>query len=341
MAMKNIRFGKPRLEAGFRMPGYWIWCPSVIKGDDGLYHMFASRIPKTIPFHPGWMTDSEVVRAVSRNAEGPYEFVEAVLPSRGAEYWDGRSTHNPRITKCGSTYVLFYTGITHPFENVRPGEAFATSDPRCIVSRSNKRIGVATAENLNGPWTRYNVPVLPVMPGTFYSFLTSNAAPIVHDDGSVYLMFKSRRYVGNAHGQMYIGVAKAKHFLGPYEVEPEPIFDATNGNQIEDPFVWMDDGKYRMIAKDMNGVHCGEAHATLLVSSTDGIHWNMQDACKLYSRSITWADGSVQELGNIDRPNLLIEDGRPTVAYFAASKYHFGENCLDNETWNMAVPVLP
>jgi len=337
--MQDIRLGAPRRNAGFRMAGYWIWCPSVIKGEDGLYHMFASRIPKAIPFHPGWMTDSEVVRAISRTPDGPYEFAETVLPRRGAEYWDGRSTHNPRIVRHGDLYVLFYTGITHPFDDVRPGEPFSVCDPRCTVSRSNKRIGVATAQSVHGPWTRYDAPVLPVKPGTFYSFLTSNAAPVLYADGSVYLMFKSRRYVGHCCSQMFIGVAKAKHYLGPYEVAPEPIFDATKDNEIEDPFVWPDNGGYRMIAKDMSGAHCGEAHATLLASSPDGMHWDMREARMLYSPRVAWADGTVQELGNIDRPSLLIEDGRPTTAFFAASTYHFGVSRPDHEIWNMAVPV--
>src|SRR5262249_41603082 len=74
---------------GFRMDGYWVWCGSVIKGDDGRYHMFASRWPKDITFHPGWMTSSEIVRAVADRPEGPYVFQQVVLPARGAEYWDG------------------------------------------------------------------------------------------------------------------------------------------------------------------------------------------------------------------------------------------------------------
>src|SRR5262245_12009882 len=33
------------LKGGFRLEGYWVWCGSVIKGDDGKYHMCASRWP--------------------------------------------------------------------------------------------------------------------------------------------------------------------------------------------------------------------------------------------------------------------------------------------------------
>jgi hypothetical protein len=48
---------------GFQMEGYWVWCGSVIKGDDGLFYMFGSRWPKKLPFHPGWMIALEVVHA--------------------------------------------------------------------------------------------------------------------------------------------------------------------------------------------------------------------------------------------------------------------------------------
>ncbi|MEG2500550.1 MAG: hypothetical protein RSA78_05740, partial [Oscillospiraceae bacterium] len=47
-------FGTAPCGGGFSMEGYWVWCGSVIKGEDGKYHMFASRWKKTLPFHPGW-----------------------------------------------------------------------------------------------------------------------------------------------------------------------------------------------------------------------------------------------------------------------------------------------
>ena len=122
---------------GFRMDGYWVWCGSVIKDDDGTYHMFASRWPKDITFHPGWMTSSEIVRATATRPEGPYTFQEVVLPARGAQYWDGRSTHNPAITRYKDTYLLYYMGSTHPLDDPPRGTLFPLTDPRAIVARSN------------------------------------------------------------------------------------------------------------------------------------------------------------------------------------------------------------
>ena len=50
----------PRTPA-FASEGYWVWGSSIVKGDDGKYHMFVSRFPQKLPFHPGWMVASEIV----------------------------------------------------------------------------------------------------------------------------------------------------------------------------------------------------------------------------------------------------------------------------------------
>ena len=36
----------PRTPA-FASEGYWVWGSSIVKGDDGKYHMFVSRFPHT------------------------------------------------------------------------------------------------------------------------------------------------------------------------------------------------------------------------------------------------------------------------------------------------------
>ena len=98
----------------FESEGYWVWGSSVVKGEDGKYHMFVSRFPKSLPFHPGWMVASEIVHAISDTPQGPYRFSDVALPARGAQYWDGRSTHNPRILKYkGKYYFSYSTGDTH------------------------------------------------------------------------------------------------------------------------------------------------------------------------------------------------------------------------------------
>lgn len=325
---------------GFRMEGYWVWCGSVVKGEDGRFHMFASRWPKYLPLHPGWLVASEVVRAVADTPEGPYEFQEVVLPARGAEYWDGRSTHNPHITKCGDKYLLYYMGSTHPLTDPQPGENYGLHDPRCIVARANKRIGLAVAKSVFGPWERLDKPVLSTRPGQFDSFLVSNPAPCVHEDGSVLLIYKARQYEGNVHGNMMLGVATAAHYDGVYEVQSEePIFPPPTFH-IEDPFIWKTQAGYELIAKDMEGNLCGEKHGGIHAHSTDGLNWALSENPRAYSRTIVWDDGTTQTMGNLERPFLLFQDGQPTHLFAAAADGSGGfANAI--HSWNIVIPIAP
>ena len=334
------KFGAASPNAGFRMDGYWVWCGSVVKAEDGLYHMFASRWPKTLPFHPGWLTDSEIVRAVSKTPEGPFEFQEVVLGSRGAEYWDGRMAHNPMISRHDGKYILFYTGSTHPFKSLEPGEKVGNSDPRTVVARSNKRTGIAFADSVYGPWTRPDAPALPTKPATFYSFLTSNACPVFRPDGSVYVIFKSRMYEGNEHSSMMIGAAEAPSWKGPYKVVcQEPLFGPDRFGEIEDPFVWLgSDGIYHMIAKDMRASICGEEAAGILAHSKDGLAWSPDPKPKAYSRTLLWEDGQTRTMALFERPFILFEEGRPICLYAAvADKHPYG--CDSANTWNQSIRI--
>ncbi|MEK8126857.1 glycoside hydrolase family protein [Paenibacillus filicis] len=328
------------LQGGFRMEGYWVWCGSVIRGEDGRFHMFASRWPKHLPMHPGWLVASEIVRASSDTPEGPYRFEEVVLGARSPAYWDGCSAHNPHITKQNGRYVLYYMGSTHPLPEVSPVEAFGLDDPRCIVARAGKRVGIATASSVFGPWSRPDKPILETRPGKFDSYLTSNPAPCVNPDGSVLLIYKARAYVGREHGQMTIGAAWADQAEGPYRrLMEEPVFQPERFH-IEDPFVWNNGLQYEMIAKDMDGHLCGEKHGGIHALSPDGLAWHLSDRPKAYSRDILWEDGVTRRMGQLERPFLLFQDGRPTHL-FAATADGPGGFRHATETWNMVIPIAP
>ncbi|MDQ0917107.1 glycoside hydrolase family protein [Paenibacillus sp. V4I5] len=327
-------------EGGFRMEGYWVWCGSVIRGEDERYHMFASRWPKSLPMHPGWLVASEIVRAVSDTPEGPYTFQEVVLPARGAQYWDGRSTHNPHITKFGDKYLLYYMGSTHPLPDVVAGDGFGLEDPRCIVARSNKRVGLAMSNSVFGPWERSENPILPVRPKRFDSYLTSNPAPCIQEDGSVLLVYKARQYEGNLHGKMTIGAAAADNYQGPYRVLTEkPIFPP-NQFHIEDPFIWKTTEGYELLAKDMEGTLCGERHGGIHAVSPDGLKWQLSETPKAYSRTVLWDDGTEQTMGNLERPFLLFHEGKPTHLFAAVADGPGGFLGAAN-TWNMVIPLRP
>lgn len=334
--------GKAVSNGGFKMKNYWVWGSSVIKAEDGKYHMFASRWPKYLPFHPGWMVASEIVRAESSTPEGPYEFKEVVLPARGAQYWDGRSTHNPKIVKCKDTYVLYYMGSTHPFEDLRPETAseLTLKSKYCIVGRWRKRIGIATSKSIYGPWERLDKTILEVKPSSFYSFFTSNPSPIVKDNGEILLIFKGRSYNGHKHSSMNIGLASAKSYEGPYEVVyNEPFFSEDRLGVVEDPNVWKDQDGFHLLGKDHRGSITNERGAGFLAHSKNGIDWVLDKHPKAYSKTIDWDNGKIIKMGQLERPFVLVEDGIATHLFFATMD---GPGEFENATksWNMVIPLI-
>jgi hypothetical protein len=340
---------------GFSMKGYWVWCGSVVKGNDNQYHMFASRWPDSLLFHPGWMVASEIVHAVSDKAEGPFKFSEVALPARGAQFWDGRSTHNPQILRHKNKYVLVYMGSTHPFEDPTVDEfenrtdwtpeiqnnrkkimSLALKSKWAIVARNNKRIGIAIADSPFGPWKRFDTPALNVKPNTFYSFLTSNPTAVINEDGSLLMMFKGRGYKGNQHGHMSLGIAKADSISGKFVVlnDDKPIFNVEEQGEAEDPFMWRDNRGYHVIFKDQRSKYTQEIGGGVLAHSNDGIKWFIDKDPKAYSRTVEWTDGTIETLGQMERPFILFEDGKPVCLYNATMRGGYGfEN--GTESWNM------
>jgi hypothetical protein len=141
---------KPAIkEGGFKMEGYMLWCPSVIKVGK-TYHLFASRWPDQYGL-AGWINYSEIVRATSDNLYGPYTFQEVVIQKR-EDNWDKARAHNPRIIKAGDKFVLYY------------------------ISSANST-GYAWANDIAGPWNRIDAPAM--------NF--SNPAPLAKKDGSIYV----------------------------------------------------------------------------------------------------------------------------------------------------------
>lgn len=333
------QLGEAYRTPAFLMKGYWVWCSSVVKGDDKKYHMYASRWPDSIVFHPGWMVASEVVHAVSDKPEGPYTFSDVALPARGAQYWDGRSTHNPRIFRYKNKYVMYYMGSTHPFEEPNKQD-FTLSSKWCIVGRSNKRVGVAIADSPYGPWKRFDKPVLDTKPDTFYSFLTSNPSPIIEEDGSVLMMFKARSYIGNDnYSGMCFGMARAKSIYDKFEVlnNGQPVLGGPNQPEIEDPFFWKDKKGYHVIFKDHVGKYTDEKHSGVLADSKDAIHWTVAASPKAYSRTLHYNDGTTETMGQLERPFIYFEKGKPAYFFFATMDGPGGFE-YGTHSWNVVVP---
>lgn len=121
-----------------------------------------------------WLTNSRVVHAVARHPLGPYTLMDVALgPRTGA--WDGLTQHNPAIQRDAvtGTYLLYYMGSTDNGTVTTGGGACATDPQNKPVC--NQRVGLATATDPGGPWTRRNVPLIEPGPLGTVSILNTNA----------------------------------------------------------------------------------------------------------------------------------------------------------------------
>ena len=302
--------------------------------------MFASRWPKDLGFGANWLFNCEIVRASSKNPEGPYTFQEVVLGRRGRTFFDGMNVHNPYIRKWNQTYYLYYMGTT--FGGPIPGPGDEVDSSRFTEVWNRKRIGLATAPSVFGPWTRCDEPLISPRDCSHWDCTaTTNPAVAIQPDGTTYTLYKSRSF---ANGPLKIGVAKAPRPDGPFErILDDPIFNFEDPNiHLEDPYLWYEDGKFRLLIKDdfknggpgISGI-CG---AGLYAESADCIHWEFAENPVVYSRHVTWSDGRQTDQANCERPYFLLdENNHPTHLFLATGEgpapYQF------SRTWNMVIPL--
>jgi len=308
------------MEAKFAAPNFFVWCGAPTKGADGRYHLFYSRWPVSKGFAPGWALWSEIAYAVADKPLGPYRHANVALPARGREFWDGTTTHNPNILQKDGKYYLFYMGNT--------GDG--TSYP---MHRNHQRIGVAVAENPEGPWKRFDKPIIDVSDdkSAFDSLVVTNSGATERPDGGILLIYKAVEYVAGKEmgGRVRYGAALADKPEGPYVKKPGRIFEAEGADAAkhwmlaEDPFVWFSKrygSRYYAVARDVVGTFTGSSGGLALFQSDDGLHWQPAAQPKVLANRFLWADGTLSN-SNVERPALLLADGVPIALFGATDGY--------------------
>ncbi len=288
--------------------GYYVWCSSPIDGPDGKVHLFYSRWDARKKMG-GWIKGSEIAHAIADSPEEPFVYQETILSPREG-YWDATTCHNPLIRFVDGKYVLFYMGNSNGKTNT-------------------KRIGLAVADSLYGPWQRPDKPLLEAGPeGAWDDHCTTNPAFIKKSNGAYWLYYKSwntKEYetaTGQIRGNRKYGLAIAQHLQGPYEkYNGNPVIDFSGkgeNRQFEDAFIWEERRKLKIIARDM-GLYDHESG--LLMHSHDGLHWSEPQIAYRALRSymdMPPAPAHLKKYGRLERPMLLLRKGKPTYLFGAA-----------------------
>jgi hypothetical protein len=328
--------------AAFREPGCHLWDPSVIRGDDGIFHLYYSRWKSSLGFD-GWCTHAEIAWATAPAPEGPYTFRAVVLSARGGAFWDGHSVYNTNVVRIGGRYYLYYTG-NRGSEHWAPDRAIPSSENEWWIHRNHQRIGVAVADCPAGPWQRFDHPLLDVGP-EFGRTIIGVPNLVIKPDGRFRLYYKTlAEGPGRFGGGVFHFGADADSPLGPFVRHPAPLVNknellpgvATRFDfHIDDHFEWFGGDRYHAIVKDHDAPYLTpHGKSLLLFDSPDGRTWRPSRHVLVTDFSVRWEDGERQNFQRLEMPKLLFEDGRPRLLSLAALA------SPDEESFLINLPLL-
>jgi hypothetical protein len=350
-------------------PDRFVWGASVIKGEDGRYHMLYStwECGDSFPqFSDSWVLHSKIAYAVSEHPDRDFHFQQIVLRGRAMEgdtaAWDAQMVHNPHIKRFNNKYYLYYGAGKDPGIQL-PGSPGAELNKRNRVQQS-QQIGVIEFESfadlLEGRFTRYDSPLLsprtrvkadhiisPSPRGTEPkpdNVIVVNPSVVQRpSDGKFLLYFKGNLYDPSWRGVH--GVALSDSPTGPFTATDHFVFDVRNEDGTlasgEDPYVWyhQEHGKFYAVLKDFSGKITGKVPGLALLESKDGIEWTRPAQAFFMRKEVVLNTGDTIKVKHLERPQFLLDGkGNPLVLYAACSLENAG-NKRDGSTFNVHIPL--
>lgn len=267
------------------------WDGTVIKGDDGIYRMYASRWSQEYSHRDGWHIGTRGMWAKSKNLMGPYIDQGEAWP----DYRDGLG-HNVVANRLkDGRYALLASEIT-------PGDVYIGDGPDGPFKREG--IIEVDANGFYEGWMRYDE--LDV--GAFNSGAlgrTSNIVAITRHDGRYQIMPR----------QCGIMISDDE-FMGPYKLWGDRAwYGARNTPQyrMEDPTFWYSDGLYHLVVNQYLG------NISYHLTSEDGIdNWRGRGLAYEGGKGVfKYTDGTENEWGTVQRPTVYVEDGEVKAFLFS------------------------
>ena len=296
---------------------YYNWCNSVIKGDDGKYHLFYARWKKSNSFE-AWLTHSTVAHAIADQPEGPYHYVNTVLDFEKDTYKKGSmiTAHNPKIKYFNGKYYLYFisTQLNHEISNeelIKVGKIAShrsNPDRRCL--RESQRTYVAVSNSINGPW-KVN-PTSLLEPTGPIRTLVVNPAITQGPDKRFYLIVKGDK-PGTTKFLRNQAIAISDYPDHGFVIQPEPVIEDWD---TEDVSIWYDHKTLRFYAVFHAHKYVG------MMTSKNGIHWEKATDFVLSKKCLKRTEGKEPIRPNrMERPFVYVEDGEPKVLCMACMVY--------------------
>lgn len=344
----------------FMSNDFYNWGSTVIKGEDGKYHMFYERWPhgkRTLDDDSmnyifngfsGWMKYADIAHAVSDKIQGPYRFVNSVIKGDGdPAKWDRFVMENPQIRKFGKFYYLYY--ISNSFdssytnENAKNNELLHWFKYNCT-----QKIGVIKAASIEDLVSgKYEKKAAYLMaPDNIATFeVTNNPTVTEGPDGKYYMMYKSRKPKG---GTMTFWIARADKPDEPFttigKVFTEPDM------ACEDPCMWYDKKRkqFYAVAKYFSNSKtlAPQFGALVLITSKDGKEWTPAKNTLVSLKELKFKGGNTVQLERLERPFIITDSKGKPVALFAAAavknpaKADPDHVLPENNSFNVCIPLF-
>jgi len=277
----------PRQETNF------YWDGKIVKGEDGKFHMYASRWSYSNGFGPpvgangtGWQS-SIPIQAISDDIMGPYT-VQGDCYTRNQE--GNNKGHN-------TTALVAPSGAT-PY-TLSVGEIVA-----------GQMFGAASA---NGPWTLLGLTKTNNNGHNGCGSLASNFTFTVGPDNRFWATSRSGC------------VMDADQVLGPYKVETDSVLpnleNNDNGN-AEDEVIWYSGGYFHIVYNYWNfqrAYHIMSKDGLKNWTSTGLAYQAVQSPANANSKWLRYTDGTVNQWHNMERVGVYQENGHVTHFTFAVT----------------------
>ena len=318
------KLGKVREDNIFRDSTYFNWCNSIIKGDDGKYHLIYSRWKRDYKFC-AWLTHSTIAHAVSDSPCGPFKYVNTLVDFEKKKYKAGDmiTAHNPKIKCFNGKYYLYFisTRLDRKISNKELIQTASTgySHPNWAPLRVNQRTFVASANSLDDEFVINPSPL--VEPAGPIQTLAVNPAITRGHDGRYYLIVKGDK-PGSTTYERNQAIAISDLPDKGFVIQPKPVIDEWDS---EDMSLWYDED-----TKLYYSVFHAHTYIGMMVSK-NGIDWEKARDFRISKKRILKADGTVVNPDRMERPYVYLEGGKLKCLSVAVKK---GE-----DTYIVCVPI--
>lgn len=311
----------------FRSKDHHNWCGSIIKGDDGKYHLFYSRWERKRGFY-AWLTHSSIARATSDQPAGPYVYQNTILDFEQNIYSKGEhiTAHNPKIKYFDGRYYIYFIS-TELTRNISNTELLATArkgntHPNWQPLRLAQRTFVLSSKHLDKGWGAPS-PSLVKPNNKVISNLAVNPTACKGHDGRYYLIIKGdkpneKRFIRHQ------ALAISKYPDKGFKLHSKPVIQGWDSEDMDLTYK-SDESRYYALY---------HAHTYIgMMQSKDGMHWQKAKDNVILPKRIKHKDKKDILPQRMERPFLYLEKQHARVLGCAIK--------LGNDTAIITIPLRP